>query len=301
MSEGFGPMTFLPAILLAGLFGGIRIGLGFAAVSTLISWVMFYPPYGTFILATSHRISMLIFVLTAALELYVIWSLNLAIHALAESRERSNTLFRELQHRVANNLQFVSALLWHGRKELAANSRAGEALDAARARLDMMSRVHRRLHDPGSVDAPIDDYLRALCTDLIRASDTPGVTLRISSDPIVLDLESMMSVSLIVAELVTNSLKHAFGGRAEGSISIDISTSGAQATLRYGDDGPGFSPDFGRSDRDSLGQGILQSLARQLHGTLTYERGAGAVTKLVFPAPASTRRGRAGRIGRLSV
>jgi two-component sensor histidine kinase len=127
------------------------------------------------------------------------------------------------------------------------------------------------------------------------------VALRISSDPIVLDLESMMSVSLIVAELVTNSLKHAFGGRVEGSISIDISTSGAQATLRYGDDGPGLSPDFGKSDRDSLGQGILQSLARQLHGTLTYERGAGAVTKLVFPAPASTRRGRAGRIGRLSV
>jgi hypothetical protein len=92
-----------------------------------------------------------------------------------------------------------------------------------------------------------------------------------------------------------------FGGRAEGSISIDISTGGAQATLRYGDDGPGLSPDFGKSDHDSLGQGILRSLARQLHGTLTYERGAGAVTKLVFPAPASTRRGRTGRIGRLSV
>ena len=80
MSEGFGPMTFLPAILLAGLFGGIRIGLAFAALCTLVAWVMFFPPYGTFTLDSAQRITMVIFVFTAALELYVIRTLNLAIH-----------------------------------------------------------------------------------------------------------------------------------------------------------------------------------------------------------------------------
>ena len=135
MSEGFGPMTFLPSILLAGLFGGIRIGVAFAAICTLVAWVLFFPPYGTFTLATPHRITMLIFVLTAALELYVIRSLNLAIHELSESRERSSTLFRELQHRVANNLQFVSALLWARKRKLDGNSAGAEALEAARARL----------------------------------------------------------------------------------------------------------------------------------------------------------------------
>src|SRR3954453_10128115 len=68
MSEGFGPMTFLPAILLAGLFGGIRIGIAAAILCVLVAWVMFFPPYGTFILATPHIITMVIFIVTAVLE-----------------------------------------------------------------------------------------------------------------------------------------------------------------------------------------------------------------------------------------
>ena len=83
---------------------------------------MFFPPYGTFTLDNAQRITMAIFVFTAALELYVIRTLNLAIHELSEFRERANTLFRELQHRVANNLQFVASFLWLRRKSLPAAS-----------------------------------------------------------------------------------------------------------------------------------------------------------------------------------
>jgi two-component sensor histidine kinase len=219
---------------------------------------------------------------TASLELYVIWSLNLAMHELAESRERSSTLFRELQHRVANNLQFVSALLWLRRKSLAPESPAAQALDTARGRLQMMSRVHRRLHDPKSVDSPIDQYLTALCTDLIHASDTPDVRLIVEAEPIVLDLEALMSVSLIVAELVTNSLKHAFNGRCDGEISIKLGCSKGLCTLSVGDDGPGMPKGFDRPGTGSLGQGILQSLAGQLHGRISYEREKGTLAKLMF-------------------
>jgi len=155
MSEGFGPMTFLPAILLAGLFGGIRIGLLMAAICILVAWVMFFPPYGTFILARPQIITMVIFILTAALELYVIRTLNLAINDLTVARERANTLFRELQHRVANNLQFVAALLTLRKKTLERGSPGARALEAARTRLEMMARVHRRLHAPSSVDQPV--------------------------------------------------------------------------------------------------------------------------------------------------
>jgi two-component sensor histidine kinase len=282
-SEGFGPIAFLPGILLSGLFGGIGIGLGFAVVSTFIAWVWFFPPFGTFILATPNRISMVTFVLTAALELYVIWRLNLAIHALAQSQERSNTLFRELQHRVANNLQFVSALLWLRRKALSSTSPGAEALDAARGRLDMMARVHRRLHDPKSVEAPIDEHLRNLCADLIQASNTPAVRLNVEADRVVLDHESLMSVSLVVAELVTNSLKHAFRDRADGAITVKIGCSRGLCTLSVADDGPGMPDSFDRPGTGSLGQGILQSLVGQFHGKISYERDHGTVAKVVFP------------------
>jgi two-component sensor histidine kinase len=284
MSEGFGPMTFLPAILLAGLFGGIRVGLAVAALCTLVAWVMFFPPYGTFTLATPHRITVAIFVLTAALELYVIRTLNLAIHELSESRERSNTLFRELQHRVANNLQFVSSYLWSKRKSLAADSAGAAALDAARARLDMMSRVHRRLHDPSSVDHPVGEYLKLLCMDLIKASNTPDIRLTVRADPAAFNLETLMTLSLIVAELVTNSLKHAFQGREDGEIMIGIACRKGICSLTVADDGSGMPENAEAARKGSLGQDILQRLARQLHGEISFERGAGTVAKLDFPS-----------------
>jgi two-component sensor histidine kinase len=284
VSEGFGPMTFLPAILLAGLFGGVQIAILVMAVCTLVAWVMFFPPYGTFILATPHVITMVIFVVTAVLVLYIILTLNAAIAELSEARERSNVLFRELQHRVANNLQFVAAVLMRRRKMLKADSPCSEALETAQARLETMSRVHRRLHDPESLDQPLQSYLEALCADLINASDSPTVRLTVESTPVPLTLNGLMSLSLIVAELVTNSLKHAFRGRDEGHISVSLVAAKGGYVLSVGDDGPGLPADFGKATTSSLGQGILQSLARQLHGKLVFENGSGTVARLIFNA-----------------
>jgi len=282
MSEGFGPMTFLPAILLSGLFGGIRIGVLVAIFCTLVAWVMFFPPYGTFILATPHVISVVIFVVTAALELYVIRSLNVAIDDLSEARERSNVLFRELQHRVANNLQLVAAVLMRRRVQLKSDPLCAEALETAQGRLETMARVHRRLHDPKSLDQPLQTYLEALCGDLIEASDTPDIVLTVESPPLVLRLNALMSLSLIVAELVTNSLKHAFRDRSDGRIAIDITGNRGVYILSVAGDGPGLPADFGIGKSGSLGQGILHSLAAQLHGKLTFESAAGTVARLVF-------------------
>jgi two-component sensor histidine kinase len=282
VSQGFGPMTFLPAILLSGLFGGIRIGIAVAVVCALVAWVMFFPPYGTFILATPNIITMAIFVVTAALELFVIRTLNIAIDELSQARERSNVLFRELQHRVANNLQFVAAVLTRRRKLLESDPVCAQALEAAQTRLETMSRVHRRLHDPSSLDQPLQTYLEALCADLIRASDASNVRLRVESPEVVLSLNGLMSMSLIVAELVTNSLKHAFRDREGGAISITIAGRGQIYTLRVADDGPGLPDDFASRNKNSLGQGILQSLATQLHGKLEFENGPGTVAKLIF-------------------
>jgi two-component sensor histidine kinase len=284
ISEGFGPMTFLPAILLAGLFGGIRIGVAVAAVCTLVAWVMFFPPYGSFTLARPHVISMVIFVVTAALELYVIRTLNVAIDDLSEARERSNLLFRELQHRVANNLQFVAAVLMRRRKLLQSNPACADALESAQMRLETMSRVHRRLNDPASLKQPLQVYLQGLCEDLIKASDTPDVRLTVESPAVVLSLNALMSLSLIVAELVTNSLKHAFRGRSDGAIAVNVTRSRGVYTLCVADDGPGLPSDFSQAKKDSLGQGIIQGLAGQLHGKLVLESGAGTVAKLAFRA-----------------
>jgi len=288
LSEGFGPMPFgpmlfLPAIMLAGLFGGIRIGLGFAVVCVLIAWTWFFPPYGTFILGRREIITMSIFVSTVALELYVIRSLNIAIDDLSTARERANTMFRELQHRVANNLQFVASALLHEKRLTEKGSIGALALEAALSRLNLMARVHRRLHDPTAIDLPIEDYLEDLCTDLVKASDRPNIQLAIKAEAPGLDLESLMTLSLIIAEVVTNSLKHAFPNRMNGNISIAITTKNHMRMLIITDDGCGISSTFERNKRSGLGQAILKNLASQLDGTLSYERGSGTTIRLVFP------------------
>ncbi|MEO7026902.1 MAG: histidine kinase dimerization/phosphoacceptor domain -containing protein [Caulobacteraceae bacterium] len=284
LSEGIGPMTFLPAILLAGVFGGLRVGLVVALICILTGWVWFFSPYGTLKLAPRDMLTMAVFTLTAVLELYVIRVLKLAIDDSSRARERSNTLFGELQHRVANNLQFVAALLSLSKRSLGNDRDGVRALEAAQTRLELMSGVHRRLHDPDAVAQPVGPHLRQLCADLIKASEKPGVRLIVTAEPIVLELETLMSVSLIVAELVTNSLKHAFRGRDEGYIDVGLALNGRTCTLTVRDDGPGLpttQPSASGSDR--LGQNILQSLAAQLRGKLSFEPGSGTTARLFFP------------------
>jgi len=283
LAEGFGPMMFLPAILLAGLFGGIQIGMAVSADCILTAWTWFFPPYGTFVLNLQEIIVLSMFVLTAALELFVIRILKVAMNDLFAARERSNTLFRELQHRVANNLQFVAHLLVRERRSLERGSAGAIALETAQKRLDLMGRVHRRLHDPAGADLPLEQYIEDLCVDLIKASDAPNVRLTVKAESLRLNLETLMSVSMIIAEIVTNSLKHAFPDRSEGSISISVGARDGHCSLAIVDDGCGLPAGFQRSKADGLGQGILESLSSQLGGRLSFENHQGTTVQLIFP------------------
>ncbi len=283
LSEGFGPMMLLPAILVSGVLGGVRMGLGVAVVCSLVAWTWFFPPYGTFAIELRAVVTMLIFMATAAFELYVVATLNRTMEDLANARERANTMFRELQHRVANNLQFVAAVLRIARRSAGGDSIAERTLRDAQGRLELMSRVHRRLHDPAAVGLPVGQYLEELCRDLVEASDASFVNLAVQAAPLVLDLESLISISLMTAELVTNSLKHAFRGRSEGAIAISLRVVGSHAALTVTDNGVGFSAGDGQGKSGSLGKGIIESLAVQLHGTLVFEQGPGTTVRLTFP------------------
>lgn len=283
LAEGFGPMLLLPSILLAGLLGGVCVGSVVAAVCFLVAWTWFFPPYGTFILEPWQTLAIVAFILTAALEIYVIRVLKLAINELSLAKERSATMFRELQHRVANNLQVVASLLYQERKKLDRGAPGFEALANAQQRLDLMARVHRSLNSLRVVDLPIGLHLQHLAEDLIKSSDTPSVQLTVIAAPVPLDVERLMSVSMIVAESVTNALKYAFNGRTGGNLSVSLGVSGRAYDLAISDDGPGFPPGPLKARRGGLGQGIMESLVRQLDGKLSFEGGPGATVRVTFP------------------
>jgi two-component sensor histidine kinase len=248
-----------------------------------VAWVGFFPPYGTFVLNPGNAVTVLAFVATASLQLYVIRALKLSIDSCSVSEERSHVLFRELQHRVANNLQIASGALHKERKGLDRDSPADRALRSVQERLDLMVDVHRSLYSPGIVNLPIGAHLESLARGLIQSSNRPEVRLEVAAANVQLDLDRLMSLSMIAAEAITNAMKYAFQDRDAGKITINFAKQGGCCLLTVSDDGPGFPMQAPSRNGRSLGRGIIESLGSQLHGTVSFENGPGATVRVVFP------------------
>lgn len=189
----------------------------------------FIPPYLTFEFGRpGDAVNLLLFVITGATALYLIRTLNKAVdvaHRLADEaaimHKRSTTLFAELQHRVANNLAFLTAVIDLHAKQIGKGRPIAAALEAVKERLMAMSRSHRRLYDPARMETSIGQYLSEICAEQVAMSAQP-VTYTVECDDILLELDQTVSVALLLSELVTNCLKHAFKERAKGHIAIDF-------------------------------------------------------------------------------
>jgi two-component sensor histidine kinase len=290
LPPGFPYLTFFPAVILTAFLAGLWPGVLCAVLSGLAAWWFFIPPIG-FSLSPATGLTLVFFVFVVAVDITVIALMRRAMTSLgseqaltAQLYERQRVMFQELQHRVANNMTFVAALL-QIKKRTIDNPQAAAALDEARERLVTMAQIHRRLYDPASLELSVGASLSELCDDLVQAAGVKGVTCSVQADGVDLDTTRLVTLSLLVAEVVTNSLKHAFEGRVAGQITLDLAPFGDdRAALVIADDGPGFpDPNPDLEGRSSLGFGIMQSLAGQLDGALDFPPGGGARVRLIFP------------------
>jgi K+-sensing histidine kinase KdpD len=175
-AEGVPFVGFIPALLIAGLATRLNLALLVGIASIIAGWFFFVPPFESFAVET-HRdqISIASFTLLAAFVLALLHFLNLAIDKLWDAQERSAIMFRELQHRVANNMQFMAGLLNRQRRSLRDDSEGASALAATQRRLEILSLMHRRLYDPQVAGKPATECLEALCLDLIAANGALGI------------------------------------------------------------------------------------------------------------------------------
>jgi len=281
---GFPFLTFFPAVILTTFLCGLRPGIACAVLSTLAAWYFFIGPASDMVLNGQNALALGFFISISAIDIVLIHFTFNAAELLREEQavtarlyENQRVMFQELQHRVANNMQFVASLLnLHRRRAVADPTTALGALDEARARLDTISRVHRRLYDPDRLDLPVAVYLRELCTDLLEAAGTPDVTCTVEAPPITFNVTRLTTLSLLVAEIVTNSLKHAFAPGQPGIIAITIAPlKGGHYELVIADNGRGMPPGYDPTTATRLGFRIIQSLAAQLGGTPRYESASG--------------------------
>ena len=294
LPAGFPYLTFFPAVLLTAFFCGTRPGIVTALLSTIAAWYWFIAPAGSFGLDMQSGVAVLFFVAILSADILILHIMHSALADLGREQartgellEQQKTLFSELQHRTANNMAFISALLSMHRRKAKNQPEVVAAFESASARLDTMARVHRRLYDPTSIDMPVEIYLRELLADVIGSTGREGVEIAVDCEVARLDVNRLTTLSLIVSELAVNSSKHAFngpGGRFE--VNLLRSPDSATYTLRVRDDGPGFPDGFDPTTSDRLGFRVLNSFARSLNGQMAFRNDGGAVTEITFPAKA---------------
>lgn len=291
LPPGFPFLTFFPAVILTTFFFGLRPGIVCAVLSGLAAWYFFIGEANVFLFDAQTALALGFYAFIVTVDITLIHLMRVAGERLNAERavsaqlyEQQRTMFQELQHRVANNMQFVAALLALQKRKVIDNPQeAADVFDEAQARLQTIARIHRRLYDPARADQPVGQYLQELCSDLLDATGARNIVCLVDAPPVRLDLARLTTLSLLVVEVVTNALKHAFHGTERGTITIRFETLGAgQASLSIADNGPGIPATFDPDTSRSLGFRIVQGLAGQLDGTLTYANEGGTVVRLVF-------------------
>lgn len=293
LPPGYPYLTFFPAVIVTAFFGGVRPGILCAAVSGLAAWYFFIPPFDSFALDGQSALALAFYIFIVSVDIALIHAMNVAAERFQAEREVSaglldqqRTMFQELQHRVANNMAFVASLLaLSKRRALGDPAQALRALEEAQSRVETMSRIHRRLYDPASVDLPVGQYFQELCTDLLDATGAKNIVCLVDVPALKLDVKKLVTLSLLLTEVVTNSLKHAFEEEQTGTIAINLERldpDGYALTIR--DDGRGLPGDYDPKKSKSLGLRIIQSLAAQLGGDVTFagQDGVGTTTRLTF-------------------
>lgn len=201
--------------------------------------------------------------------------------ALAEK----DILLREIHHRVKNNLQMISALLYlHGKS--VDDSTAQEALMESQNRVQSMAMIHQNLYqDENLLGVSIQDYLDKLLSHLISSYNIEKNRITIHKKIKIpqLDVDTVIPLALIINELISNSLKYAFRDGRRGEISIFLEQDETGIKLEVSDDGIGLPEHFAVETSSNFGLKLINILSDRLGATWTTHSGNGTRMTLIIP------------------
>lgn len=200
---------------------------------------------------------------------------------LDEKNLQNETLLKEIHHRVKNNLEIVSSLLELQSAQLD-NAEQQQALQSSQSRIQSMGIVHQKLYrERGLSTIEMGDYFKSLSEHILDSYDARDyVIIEYKMEPSHLDLDTAIPIGLIVNELLTNALKHAFPNDRKGRIQIQLEeTTEGYLNLVVADNG------IGKTSEDSskgtgFGVQLISLLTQQLNGTMRKEVTEG--TKVSF-------------------
>ncbi len=212
--------------------------------------------------------------------------LGAAFDAMAAELQRAiqvkDMLLRELNHRVMNSLQTISALFSLQARALEDPEARGRFTDAV-SRINSIALTYRRMHVAGGAETiDFSEFLTELCNDIGNSLLPEGSPCRVATEPLVLGSQQASSLALIVNELLTNAIKY---GRQGSPIDVTLAESGDAYRLAIRNEGT-LSPDYDPDAQSGFGVRMVKMLADRLGGRLEVASSAGYTEFSVTFAPA---------------
>lgn len=271
-------LIWMMSSILLGFIGlNKKVGVGLVLVNVLGLGYFYYYSIDATLLEFNEMsklekigefIEMVFSLFVVSYLLYLFVNFNVVIKTESKSTYNENTvLVKEIHHRVKNNLQIVISLLRLQQNELKSEE-AKQHFSEAINRILVMSLIHQKLYqDKSLAEIKIKDYLGDLTRDIssISALKIP-IDVNISSELEKIGLKTIVPLGLIINELMSNSLEHAFGGKQEALIHISIKIIDEEKfELVYFDNG---SWNKQSKEYSSFGLELIETLTSQLEGEL---------------------------------
>jgi len=203
---------------------------------------------------------------------------------LKESIKEKEMLLKEIHHRVKNNLMIISSLL-NLQSRYIKDEASKDIFKESQNRARSMALIHERLYQATDLKRiDFGDYIRTLSNELFRiyAGGFGLIELKINVEDIFLDINTAIPLGLIVNELITNSLTHAFPEGKRGKINVNFHPKDDHYEFTVNDNGIGFPKDIDFQNTDSLGLQIINSLTDQIDGKIKLDRTTGTEFKILF-------------------
>jgi PAS domain S-box-containing protein len=205
--------------------------------------------------------------------------------AFISSINDKEILLKEIHHRVKNNLAVISSLLRLQSLQVG-DLEVKDIFRESRRRVRAMSLIHEKLYRSDDLESVnVARYMQDLAKELFRSYhvDTGNVRLKIDVPEVSFDVETMIPCGLIINELISNALKHAFPEGKEGELSVSLEKTGKNMyVLLVRDSGRGFPKGLDFSNTKSLGMRIVTSLTDQMEGSIELDRTWGTEFRITF-------------------
>jgi len=203
---------------------------------------------------------------------------------LQRALSEKETLLREVHHRTKNNMQLISSLL-NLEYSSVSDPKAIEAAQKSMRRIQALSTAHEYLHHSSNIsNIYLHDYIGEFLSLIIGDMEVVNIAFKSYIDEnIGANIEAAIPFGLIVNELISNSLKHAFNNMEEGLISLNVRADEKETVLTIEDNGQGIPEELDLKSADSIGMNIIFGLIDQLGGRYVVSRDNGTQWKIMLP------------------